>query len=256
MSANDKVAYACGGIVIAGLLYLVLALVIKLVGVKRVMRFLPPVVTGPIIICIGLTLSSSAISNASTNWLIAVVALAVIIIFNIWGKGMFKIIPILMGVLIAYLFALVLNAAGVTNPDGSAILNFSSVAEASWVGLPQFQLCKFDVTSILVMAPIAIASMMEHIGDISAISATTPACSAPCWATAWPPPSRASWVAPPTPPTARTPACWSCPRCMTPMSSVWQRCMPSSSPSSRSSPPSSPLCLLPSSAACPSCCTA
>ena len=173
MSANDKVAYACGGIVIAGLLYLVLALVIKLVGVKRVMRFLPPVVTGPIIICIGLTLSSSAISNASTNWLIAVVALAVIIIFNIWGKGMFKIIPILMGVLIAYLFALVLNAAGVTNPDGSAILNFSSVAEASWVGLPQFQLCKFDVTSILVMAPIAIAAMMEHIGDISAISATT-----------------------------------------------------------------------------------
>lgn len=173
MSANDKVAYACGGVVIAGLLYLVLALVIKIVGVKRVMRFLPPVVTGPIIICIGLTLSGSAISNASTNWLIAVVALAVIIIFNIWGKGMFKIIPILMGVLIAYVFALILNAVGITNPDGSAILNFSSVAEAGWVGLPAFQMCKFDVTSILVMAPIAIASMMEHIGDISAISATT-----------------------------------------------------------------------------------
>ena len=105
-----KLAYACGGVVIAGLLYLVLALVIKLVGVKRVMRFLPPVVTGPIIICIGLTLAGSAISNASTNWLIAVVALAVIIVFNIWGKGMFKIIPILMGVLIAYVFALILNA--------------------------------------------------------------------------------------------------------------------------------------------------
>ena len=173
MSANDKVAYACGGVVIAGLLYLVLALVIKIVGVKRVMRFLPPVVTGPIIICIGLTLSGSAISNASTNWLIAVVALAVIIIFNIWGKGMFKIIPILMGVLIAYVYALILNAVGITNPDGSAILSFSSVAEAGWVGLPAFQMCKFDVTSILVMAPIAIASMMEHIGDISAISATT-----------------------------------------------------------------------------------
>ena len=100
-------------------------------------------------------------------------ALAVIIIFNIWGKGMFKIIPILMGVLIAYVFALILNAVGITNPDGSAILNFSSVAEAGWVGLPAFQMCKFDVTSILVMAPIAIASMMEHIGDISAISATT-----------------------------------------------------------------------------------
>ncbi len=173
MSANDKVAYACGGIVVAGLLYLVLALVIKLVGVKRVMRFLPPVVTGPIIICIGLSLAGSAISNASTNWLLAIVALAVIIIFNIWGKGMFKIIPILMGVLISYALAVVLNAFGVTNPDGSAILNFASVAEASWVGLPNFQLCRFDLTSILVMAPIAIAAMMEHIGDISAISATT-----------------------------------------------------------------------------------
>ena len=172
MSANDKVAYACGGVVIAGLLYLVLALIIKLVGVKRVMKFLPPVVTGPIIICIGLSLASSAISNASTNWLLAFIALAVIIIFNIWGKGMFKIIPILMGVLIAYAVALILNACGITNPDGSAIFSFSAISEASWVGLPNFQICKFDITSILVMAPIAIASMMEHIGDMSAISAT------------------------------------------------------------------------------------
>ena len=95
-----------------------------------------------------------------------------IIIFNIWGKGMFKIIPILMGVLISYVFALILNACGVTNPDGSAILNFASVSSAKWVGLPPFQICKFDVTAILVMAPIAIATMMEHVGDMSAISAT------------------------------------------------------------------------------------
>ena len=157
---------------IAGLLYLVVALIFKLVGVNRVMKFLPPVVTGPIIICIGLSLAPSAVSNASTNWLIAFVALAVIIIFNIWGKGMFKIIPILMGVLISYVFALILNACGVTNPDGSAILNFASVSSAKWVGLPPFQICKFDVTAILVMAPIAIATMMEHVGDMSAISAT------------------------------------------------------------------------------------
>ena len=160
MGANEKAAYACGGIVVAGLLYLVIALIFKLVGVNRVMRFLPPVVTGPIIICIGLSLASSAISNASTNWLLAVVALAVIIIFNIWGKGMFKIIPILMGVIISYAFALILNAFGVTNPDGSAILNFASVSSASWIGFPKFQICKFDITAILVMAPIAIASMM------------------------------------------------------------------------------------------------
>ena len=172
MGANEKAAYACGGVVIAGLLYLILALIIKLVGVHRVMRFLPPVVTGPIIVCIGLSLASSAISNASTNWLIAIVALATIIIFNIWGKGMFKIIPILMGVVVSYVFAVILNAVGLTNPDGTAIIEFASVATSAWVGLPDFQLPKFDLTSILVMAPIAIASMMEHIGDMSAISAT------------------------------------------------------------------------------------
>ena len=172
MGVNEKAAYACGGVVVAGVLYLVAALIFKLVGVNRVMRFLPPVVTGPIIICIGLSLASSAISNASTNWLLAIVALAVIIVFNIWGKGMFKIIPILMGVVISYVFALILNTFGVTNPDGSAILNFTSISSSSWIGIPQFQLCKFDITSILVMAPIAIATMMEHVGDMSAISAT------------------------------------------------------------------------------------
>ena len=172
MSANEKAAYACGGVVVAGLLYLVLALIIRLVGVKRVMRFLPPVVTGPVIICIGLSLSGSAISNASTNWFLALVALAVIIVFNIWGKGMFKIIPILMGVVISYVVALLMTMAGMTNPDGSAILNFSAIATSGWVGVPPLQICKFDVTAILVMAPIAIATMMEHVGDMSAISAT------------------------------------------------------------------------------------
>lgn len=172
MGANEKAAYACGGIVVAGLLYLVIALIFKLVGVNRVMRFLPPVVTGPIIICIGLSLASSAISNASTNWLLAVVALAVIIIFNIWGKGMFKIIPILMGVVVSYVFALALHFLGFTNPNGDAIFNFKTVADAAVVGLPPFQLPKFNLTAILVMAPIAIATMMEHIGDMSAISAT------------------------------------------------------------------------------------
>lgn len=172
MTMGEKLPYACGGIVVAGAMYLVLALVIKLIGVKKVMRFLPPVVTGPMIICIGLSLAPSAVSNASTNWLLAIIALGTIIVFNIWGKGMFKIIPILMGVIISYVVAIILNACGVTNADGSAILNFGSVAAADWVGLPPFQLCKFDITAILVMAPIALATMMEHIGDMSAISAT------------------------------------------------------------------------------------
>lgn len=172
MTYGEKLPYACGGIVIAGLLYLILALVIKLVGVKRVMRFLPPVVTGPIIICIGLSLAPSAVNNASSNWFLAVIALAVIIVFNIWGKGMWKIIPILLGVVISYGVALIMNAVGFTNADGSAILDFSGVASSSIAGFPPFQLCKFNLTAILVMAPIALATMMEHIGDISAISAT------------------------------------------------------------------------------------
>ena len=172
MTMGEKLPYACGGIVVAGALYLVLALLIKLIGVKKIMRFLPPVVTGPMIICIGLSLAPSAVNNASTNWLLAIIALGTIIVFNIWGKGMFKIIPILMGVVISYVVAIILNACGVTNADGSAILNFGGVAAANWVGLPPFQLCKFDITAILVMAPIALATMMEHIGDMSAISAT------------------------------------------------------------------------------------
>lgn len=171
MTMGEKLPYACGGIVVAGALYLILALIIKLAGVERVMHYLPPVVTGPIIICIGLSLAPSAIANASTNWLIALIALGTIIVFNIWGKGMFKIIPILMGVVISYAAAAVFQMMGMTNPDGSAILNFSEVATASWVGLPPFQLCKFDPTAVMVMAPIALATMMEHIGDMSAISA-------------------------------------------------------------------------------------
>ena len=172
MTMGEKLPYACGGIVVAGALYLVLALVIKLAGVKKVMRFLPPVVTGPIIICIGLSLAPSAVGNASANWFLALIALAVIIVFNIWGKGMFRIIPILLGVVIAYAAAAIMHACGMVNPDGSAILNFAGVASADWVGLPPFEICKFDLTAILVMAPIALATMMEHIGDMSAISAT------------------------------------------------------------------------------------
>ncbi|XME02023.1 uracil-xanthine permease family protein [Lachnospiraceae bacterium C1.1] len=172
MTYGEKLPYACGGIVVAGLLYLILAVIIKLVGVKRVMHFLPPVVTGPMIICIGLSLAPSAVTNASANWLLAFIAFAVVVIFNIWGKGLWKILPILMGVIISYIAAMIFQAAGLVNADGSAIIDYSSIAGASLVGLPDFIVAKFDITAILVMAPIAIATMMEHVGDISAISAT------------------------------------------------------------------------------------
>ena len=162
MTGEEKLPYAMGGVVVAGLLYLVLALLFKLVGAKKVMRFFPPIVTGPIIILIGLNLSGTAVTNASTNWALALVAIAIIIVANIWGKGMIKIIPILLGVVGSYIVALIFGQ-----------VDFTSVGEASFVGLQKFVIAKFDVTSILVMAPIAIAAMMEHIGDISAISSTT-----------------------------------------------------------------------------------
>ena len=163
---QTKLAYALGGVVVAGLLYLVLALVIKLVGVKKVMRFLPPVVTGPIIILIGLNLAPSAVSNASSCWWLAIVSMAIIVVANIWGKGMIKIIPILLGVVGSYIIALIATWCG------ADLIDFSGVAASKIVGIQPFMLAKFDINAILVMAPIAIASMMEHIGDMSAISAT------------------------------------------------------------------------------------
>ena len=166
LDPETKLAYALGGVVVAGLLYLVLALIIKLVGIKKVMRFLPPVVTGPIIILIGLNLAPSAVSNASTCWWLAIVAIAIIVVANIWGKGMIKIIPILLGVVGSYIVALIATFCG------ADLINFSAIEGVQAVGIQPFALAKFDINAILVMAPIAIAAMMEHIGDMSAISAT------------------------------------------------------------------------------------
>ena len=165
--------YACLGVACAGLLYPILAALFKVFGSQRVMKFIPPLVTGPIVIAIGLTLSSSAINNASTNWLVAIVAVAVIFIANIWGKGMVKIIPILLGVIVSYVFAAAIGEC-----------DFTSVQEAAWIGLPVmwdntvFSIFGegFDsglaITAIITIMPLAFATMIEHIGDISAISST------------------------------------------------------------------------------------
>ncbi len=168
---TEMLPYACGGVVAAGLLYLVLSALIKVFGVNRVMRFFPPVVVGPIIIAVGLILAPSAISNCSTNWLLAVIALAVIVVCNIWGKGMIKIIPIMMGVLVSYAAALAMHE-----------VDFSGVVQTAGQGiygglfalpLHRENFAKFDISAILTIMPIALATMMEHIGDISAIGATT-----------------------------------------------------------------------------------
>lgn len=164
--------YACFGVACAGLLYLVLALLIKLFGTGRVMKFFPPVVTGPIIIAIGLTLSQSAIDSCSSDWLIALAAIVLIIVCNIWGRGMLKIVPIIVGVIGSYLLAVILQRA-----------DFSSVGEAAWIGLPvHWDSTVFAIfrntdtslllTSVITIMPIALATIVEHIGDISAISST------------------------------------------------------------------------------------
>lgn len=169
---KEMLPYACFGVACAGLLYLLLSLLIKIFGTGKVMRFFPPIVTGPIIIAIGLTLSQSAIDSCSTDWLIAVVAIALVVCCNIWGKGMVKIVPIIIGVVGSYLLAAVMGR-----------VDFSGVVAADWVGLPiHWEATAFSVmaggdislliTSVITIMPIALATMVEHIGDVSAISST------------------------------------------------------------------------------------
>ena len=174
----ELLVYACVGVAAAGLMYVVLSTLFKAFGVKKVMRFFPPIVTGPIIIAIGLTLSSSAITNCSANWLVAVVAIAIVIGFNMWGKGMTKIIPILLGVLGSYVFALIIDPAARAHV-------VETVSEAAWIGLPVhgertvfslFGNADFNagllVSAIFTIVPLSLATMVEHIGDVCAISST------------------------------------------------------------------------------------
>ena len=169
--------YACMGVAVAGLVYLVLAGFFKAFGASKVMRFFPPIVTGPIIICIGMTLAGSAITNCHTNWVVALSAIVVVVVCNIWGKGMIKIVPILLGVVASYLVAMVVDPAARANVA-------ATVGAAKWFGIPViWENTAFSIfgegfdgglllTSIITIAPIALATMVEHIGDVCAISST------------------------------------------------------------------------------------
>lgn len=169
--------YACAGVTVAGIAYLVLAFFFKQFGAKKVMRYFPPIVTGPIIICIGLSLAGSAIANCQVNWWVALVAVLVVIVCNIWGKGMVKIVPILLGVIASYVFAMIVDPASRANVA-------SMVAQADWFGLPiiwentAFSIFGEDfdggllLTAIITIAPISLATIVEHIGDMCAISST------------------------------------------------------------------------------------
>ena len=167
----ENLPYACAAVALSGLVYVLFSALISAFGIRKMMRFFPPVVTGPIIIAIGLILAPSAISNCQSNWLLAFVALATVIVCNIWGKGMVKILPILIGVLVAYAVALVTGA-----------VDYQAIGAAAWFGIPihkdSMGLFAMDgsetfISAVFTIVPIALATMMEHIGDIAAISATT-----------------------------------------------------------------------------------
>ena len=169
------IPYACVGVMAAGLIYLLLAALFKAFGAQKVMRFFPPIVTGPIIICIGMTLANSAINNCAANWWIAILAVAIVVVCNIWGKGMIKIIPILLGVVGSYAIAAIF---GQLDPA-----KVQQLHDAAWIGLPVhfndtvfslFKDCKGSllVSSVAIMMPIALATVIEHIGDMCAISST------------------------------------------------------------------------------------
>ncbi len=173
LTLAQSLPYACIGVFCAGLMYFVLAGLFAAFGTKKVMRFFPPVVVGPIIIAIGLCLSGSAIQNCASNWWIAILALVIIIIANIFGKGMIKIVPILLGVVGSYIVAACCG-----------LVDWTPVKEAAWVGLPfkmentAFAVFKnpdwgLVVAAIIAILPISLATMVEHIGDMCAISSTT-----------------------------------------------------------------------------------
>ena len=216
------VAYAGVGVAVAGLIYVIVSILFRWLGTARVMRFFPPIVTGPIIICIGMILANSAINNCAANWPIAILAVGIVIVFNIWGKGMFKIIPILLGVVGSYVIAALLallfgettdvtsvqtlhevvtqsgtvvtttfnqvTGSNITLFGNSNLVLFDAAAveaikNADWIGLPfswndtVFALAgntdwSLLISAIAIMAPISLATMMEHIGDMSAISST------------------------------------------------------------------------------------
>ena len=178
ITKETMLQYASIGVAASAVIYFIVAGLVKACGVKTVMKFFPPVVTGPIIIGIGLVLAPIAVNSCTTCWPVALIAIATVIFFSVWGRGMLKIIPILMGVIVSYISALVLGLAGLADK-----IDYTKVAEADWIGLPfHWANTTFPVlanpdrgllvTSLFIVVPIAFATIMEHVGDVSAISST------------------------------------------------------------------------------------
>lgn len=182
---KELLPYATLGVVCAGLIYVVLAILFAIFGAKKVMKLFPPVVTGPVIILIGLILAATAVNSASANWILAVIAIAIVICVNLFGKGMIKILPILIGILGAYVIGCIVTAI---KPDlfGLPWIDWSPLVGSKILDVPPFTEYSplrflfgaqaFDsaiaTNAIVTFVVVALAAMVEHIGDVCAIGAT------------------------------------------------------------------------------------
>ena len=208
----------------AGILYVLFAAIAYAVGAERIKKIFPAVVTGPVIVVIGSIYPPPALTTQCPQWksqvqpplrglsiLIAMFTLAVIIICTIFAKGFFKLVPILIGLACGYVLCIILDLCGVW------VMDYSAITEAHWVNIPYytegfFTLPKFDLAVILSIAPIALVTAMEHLGDITTNGAVVgkdflriPVFTAPCWGTASPLSLPALSAAPPTPPIQKIP---------------------------------------------------
>ncbi|MCI8441940.1 MAG: uracil-xanthine permease [Provencibacterium sp.] len=164
-----RIPYVQGGIICAGLVYVALSLIILLIGPERMLKLFPPVVTGPVIVVIGLTLAPSALTNASGNWLISIITLAAVIAVSIFARGYFKLVPILIGITVGYIASILFDL--IAHP-AEALVSFTPILESSWISPfwrigDFFTLPKFELSAILTLAPIALVTFMEHVGDIT-----------------------------------------------------------------------------------------
>lgn len=151
-------AAAGGGLIAAGAMYLLFSGLVRVLGVGRLLQVFPPVVTGPVIIVIGLGLSSVAVNQAKTNWWLALVTLAAAVVASLWGRGLFRMIPILVGVVTGYAVSLVTGQVSREALD--------AVAAAPLVGLPDFHAPAFDWRAVAIIAPVAVVTFIEHVGDV------------------------------------------------------------------------------------------
>ena len=153
---NGDLAYAQGGIIVAGFLYVIMSLIVKFIGVEKVKKYFPPQVTGAMIAVIGLNLIPSAVDMAMTYLPIAIITLAVAIGINQFAKGSIKQFGVIIAVFTGLALSFILKQVDIT-----------TASQASWFAIPNFRLPKFSLEAILMIAPVVLATFMEHIGDIT-----------------------------------------------------------------------------------------